>query len=127
MPNIKLQQRDADLLLSLYKDFAFLTRDQVGRLFWPSRTERCVNARLCKIITSGVLSGGIPGGMVVLKVPLYYLGPKANDALNVQPKDGGFLRQRRRASEVAPNAIPHCVLANAVHIKFITSYSEGMN
>ena len=65
--------------------------------------------------------------MVVLKVPLYYLGPKANDALNVQPKDGGFLRQRRRASEVAPNAIPHCVLADAVHIKFITSYSEGMN
>ena len=116
-----LTSYDLELLRVLAGDFVLLTRQQICQLF-PDRSVRNTNYRLHKLIESGYVSRRFyPSVSLTPKVPLYYLGTKAAEALGFQPDAPEILARRKQALQLRDGAIPHFLLVNSVHIKFLTA------
>ena len=117
---IEIQTADVELIRLLAEHLVLLTRSQICELY-PTRSVRRTNFRLRQLFKAGYLSRRYPSGMLMPKIPLYYPGPKAAEALNRQRDDHQVLASRKRALLLRDGAIPHTLLVNAVHIKFLTA------
>ena len=53
------------------------------------------------------------------RVPLYYLGPNAAEALGLDGQDIKLRQRRRQAIQLKESALPHFLLVNSVHLKFL--------
>jgi len=116
--SLKVQSRDVDLLTLLLNHFSLLTRRQISELY-PERGIRRTNRRLRSLIAAGYLSQRIPTTYLIQEIPLYYVGPRAYEALDLEPRDPRILARRKQAAHLRERALPHFVLTNAVHIKFL--------
>ena len=114
------QSRDLELIQQLAKDFLLLTRRQIAELF-PGRSVRRTNFRLRKLHRAGYISRRYPNAMLMARVPLYYLGPNAAEALGLDPQDIKVRQRRRQAIQLKESALPHFLLVNSVHIKFLVA------
>ena len=121
--HLSLQPRDVELLRLLLSRFGLLTRQQICQLF-PERGLRRTNRRLRLLITAGYLSRRSPTGYLIQRVPIYGLGPKAFEALNLDPRDSALVARRKQAAHLADRALPHFILTNAAHIKFLATERE---
>jgi hypothetical protein len=113
-----LQPRDLELIQRLANDFLLLTRRQVAELL-PGRSVRRTNFRLRKLHRAGYISRRYPSGMLMARVPLYYLGPGAAEALGLGGQDIKIRQRRRQAIQLKESALPHFLLVDSVHIKFL--------
>ncbi len=120
---LRIQPRDVELLRLLLDHFGVLTRQQICDLF-PGRGVRRTNRRLRKLIAAGFLSRRNPFGYFVERIPLYFLGPCAFDALSIEPTDARLAARRKQAAHLRDRALPHFLLTNEVHIKFLTAERE---
>jgi hypothetical protein len=119
-----LQPFDVDLLRSLLADFTLLTRQQICQLF-PAKSVRNVNFHLHKLRKNGHLSRRLfPATHSIPQIALYYPGPKSGDVLGLDPKDPWLLARRKQALQLIDAALPHFLLVNSVHIKFLTGSSD---
>ncbi len=116
-----LTRNDLELLRLLAKDFLLLTRQQINTLF-PDRSLRNTNYRLRKLLIGGFVSRRLyPSVAWGPKIPLYYLGPKATEALGLAPSDPKMLARRKRALQLSDGGIPHHLLVDSVHIRFLVA------
>lgn len=120
---VVLQPRDRELLHYLSSDYVLLTREQIAQLF-PGRSVRRTNFRLRKLLQAGYLSRRYPAGLLMSHVPLYYLGPRAAEPLALDPGDPKLRLRRKQALQLRDGALPHFLLVNAIHIKFLTASRE---
>ena len=120
LPHLQLQPADIELVRLLREDFVLLTRSQICELF-PGRSIRRTNFRLRKLRQAAYLSRRYPAGMLVPKIPLYYIGPRAAEALSRDPRDPGVLSRRKQALQLRDASLPHLLLVNSVHIKFLSA------
>ncbi len=114
------QSRDLELIQQLAKDFLLLTRRQIAELL-PGRSVRRTNFRLRKLHRAGYISRRYPNAMLMARVPLYYLGPNAAEALGLDAQDIKLRQRRRQAIQLKESALPHFLLVNSVHIKFLVA------
>lgn len=120
-----LQPIDLELLRLLADEFLLLTRQQIGQLV--GRAVRRTNFRLHKLVRGGYLSRRHPTGMLMTPTPLYYLGPKAAEALGREANDPKLLLRRRQSVQLRDGALPHFLLVNSVHIKFLIAGHDYPN
>lgn len=119
-----LPPNDLELLRFLAKDFLLLSRQQVNALF-PERSLRNINYRLSKLRSAGFLSRRqYPATTLGPWMPLYYLGPRAPEALGHDPGDVTLVARRKRAIQLRESAIPHSLLVDSVHIQFLTATKD---
>ena len=122
--NPLLRPNDLELLRLLAGPFILLTRKQIGQLF-PGTSVRNVNYRLRRLIRSGHVSRRLyPTAYAAPQVPLYFLGPKASEALGFEPDAPEFNARRRRALQLRDGALPHFLLVTSVHIRFLVASRE---
>jgi hypothetical protein len=120
---IVLQPNDLELLRILAEDFTLLTRKHI-ELFFPGKSVQRTNFRLQKLLRSGYLSRRY-SPLLAPQTALYYLGPKSADALH---GDQDAIQDRRRqVAKTADGSLPHLLLTNAVHIKFLTASRDQTN
>lgn len=118
--SLRLQPRDVELLRLLLNHFGLLTRRHICELF-PGRGIRRTNRRLHKLIAARFISKRLPTTYLMQEIPLYYLGPRAFEALDLDPHDPLLIAKRKQAAHLRERALPHFMLTNAVHIKFLTA------
>ena len=115
-----LQPKDRQLIEYLATDFVLLTSTQIRELF-PGRAVRRTNFRLRKLVRAGYLSRRFPTGILLSHTSLYYLGPRATEALGLDPADPALRLRRKQALQLRDGVLPHFLLVNTVHIKFLTA------
>ena len=119
-PTLKLQPRDLELLRMLLRDFGLLTRRQIGELF-PERGLRRTNFRLHHLVQAGYLSRRLPTGPMLQRIPLYYLGPSAAEALGLESSDPTVAVRRKQAAHLRDRALQHFMLTNSAQLRFLTA------
>ncbi len=114
-----LRPNDQELLRLLAGPFLLLTRRQICELF-PGTSVRNTNYRLHRLVRNGYVSRRLyPTAYAAAQIPLYFLGPKAAEALGHEPASPEFDTRRRRALQIRDGALPHFLLITSVHIKFL--------
>lgn len=121
-PRLVLQEKDRELLRLLAEEFMLLTRSQIGELF-PGRSVQRSNFRLRRLLLNKYLSRRT-SPLLPTGTALYYLGPLAGEALGLEPEDAAISGRRKRALRIADGALPHLVLVNSVHAKFVVAQRE---
>src|ERR1043166_1551127 len=88
---------DLDLIKHLASDFVLLPRTHIQALF-PERSSSNIRYRLHRLRSQGFISCRLfPAHYDVPKLPLYFAGPKAAEALSLEPSDPAFIAHRKRA------------------------------
>src|SRR6266403_351653 len=88
---------DLELIRLLASPFVLLSRKQMQALF-PQRSSSNIRYRLHRLKSQGFISSRLfPAHYDVPKLPLYFVGPKAAEALSLEPSDPAFIAHRKRA------------------------------
>ena len=113
-----LQPDDLQILRLLSKEFLLLTSEQIYQLF-PTRPPRALNRRLANMVRRGFLHLRYPGTFVAAAPRrLYYVTPKAAEALPATSSADQLRFRSRRARDFTDTDLPHLTFANFVQIKF---------
>jgi hypothetical protein len=114
-----LSEFDVELIRVLSTHLVFVTRKIVSQLF-PDRSDRNLQFRIRRLVRLGFLSPRLfPAFYPVPKLPLYFAGPCAPEALSVSSQDPAFIAHRKRALYMKDSAIPHFLLIQTAQAKFI--------
>lgn len=115
---------DVDLIRMLTSDFLLLSGKQISALF-PDRSPRNIRYRLRRLVLQGFISSRLfPRYYNVSKLPLYFAGPKAPDALSLEPSEI-FLKHRKRAIYMKDRAIPHFLLIQSAYGKLLSETRQS--
>ncbi len=110
---------DLDLIKFLASDFVLLSRVQIQALF-PERSSSNIRYRLHRLKSQGFIAcRPFPAHFDVPKLPLYLVGPKAPEALSIEPSDPTFIAHRKRAMYMRERAIPHFLLIQSAYTKLL--------
>src|SRR6266446_5276033 len=110
---------DLDLIKFLASDFVLLSRVQIQALF-PERSSSNIRYRLHRLKSQGFIAcRPFPAHFDVPKLPLYLVGPKAPEALSIEPSDPTFMAHRKRAMYMRERAIPHFLLIQSAYAKLL--------
>lgn len=119
MANPFLTELDIELLKVLSGDLLFATTTIVSILF-PATPARTIRHRIRKLLERKFLSRRLyPSSYPVPKLSVYFAGPQANTALSQIPSESAFLAHRKRAIYMKDSAIPHCLLIQTAHARFL--------
>ncbi len=115
---------DIDLIRLLTSDFLLLSGKQISTLF-PDRSPRNIRYRLHRLALQGFISSRLfPAHYNVPKLPLYFAGPKAPEALSIESSDA-FLKHRKRAIYMKDRAIPHFLLIQSAYGKLLSETRQS--
>jgi hypothetical protein len=114
-----LTEFDLELIRILSSDLIFATIPIIAHLF-PAMPLRTIQYRLQRLTALNYLTRRLyPAFYPVPKLALYYAGPRAPEALSIPADHPAFDARRKRATYMKDSAVPHFLLGQNVHAKFI--------
>ena len=124
--NVFLQPRDIALIRTLAQDFLLLTSEQIAELF-PMGTLQRQNFRLRQLSAAGYLSSRKLKNWVSVFTLGHYLGPRAPALFKHPTEQRLAYTTRSKAAQLSLEALPHRIMVDTVHIRFLTASRHNPN